>query len=44
MTGGILTDCGGVLVDRAIPFKERNPLAVTGFFRGEDKKPTLPVS
>lgn len=35
---------GSVRVDRAIPFKERNPLAVTGFFRGEDKKLTLPVS
>lgn len=35
---------GQVKVDRAIPFKERNPLAVTGFFRGTDKKILLPVS
>ena len=35
---------GKVKVDVAIPYKERNPLAVTGFFRGEDKKIELPVS
>lgn len=29
---------GKVIVDMAIPYKERNPLAVTGFLRGEDKK------
>ena len=35
---------GSVKVDQAIPYKERNPLAVTGFLRGEDKKMVLPVS
>ncbi len=35
---------GKVIVDRAIPYKEKNPLAVTGFFRGADKKLTLAVS
>lgn len=35
---------GSVKVDRAIPYKEKNPLAVTGAFRGEDKKVILPVS
>ncbi|MDO5336888.1 MAG: N-acyl homoserine lactonase family protein [Eubacteriales bacterium] len=35
---------GKVVVDMAIPYKERNPLAVTGFLRGEDKKVELPVS
>lgn len=35
---------GEVRVDRAIPYREKNPLAVTGFLRGEDKKITLPVS
>lgn len=35
---------GSVVVDRAIPYHERNPLAVTGFLRGRDKKLTLPVS
>lgn len=35
---------GSVIVDRAIPYRERSPLAVTGLFRGEDKKLTLPVS
>lgn len=35
---------GAVRVDQAIPYKERNPLAVTGFFRPEEKKLTLPVS
>ena len=27
---------GTVIVDRAIPLHEKNPLAVTGFFRGLD--------
>lgn len=35
---------GKVRVDVAIPYKERNPLAVTGFLRGDDKKIELPVS
>jgi len=35
---------GSVRVDRAIPFREKNPLAVTGFFRGKEKKLLLPVS
>lgn len=35
---------GSVIVDRAIPYKDKNPLAVTGLLRGEDKKMTLPVS
>ncbi|MGM9590356.1 MAG: N-acyl homoserine lactonase family protein [Faecousia sp.] len=35
---------GSVIVDQAIPYKEKNPLAVTGFFRGAEKKLTLPVS
>lgn len=35
---------GSVIVDRAIPYKDKNPLAVTGFLRGKDKKLTLPVS
>lgn len=35
---------GEVIVDRAIPYKEKNPLAVTGFLRGKKKKITLPVS
>lgn len=35
---------GSVRVDRAIPYKEKNPLAVTGWFRGEEKKVILPVS
>lgn len=35
---------GKVRVDIAIPYKERNPLAVTGLFRGNDKKIDLPVS
>lgn len=35
---------GKVRVDVAIPYKERNPLAVTGIFRGNDKKIELPVS
>lgn len=35
---------GSVRVDRAIPLHERNPLAVTGLFRGKKKKRLLPVS
>lgn len=35
---------GRVRVDRAIPLHERNPLAVTGLFRGRDKQLILPVS
>lgn len=35
---------GSVIVDRAIPYKDKNPVAVTGFLRGKDKKLTLPVS
>lgn len=35
---------GSVIVDRAIPYREPAPLAVTGLFRGKDKKLTLPVS
>lgn len=35
---------GKVKVDRAIPLHERNPLAVTGLFRGKSKKMILPVS
>ncbi len=35
---------GSVIVDCAIPYKEKNPLAVTGMFRSADKKLTLPVS
>lgn len=35
---------GLVRVDRAIPYKERNPLAKSGLFRGGDKKLSLPVS
>lgn len=35
---------GSVIVDRAIPYKGRNPLAVTGLFRCEENKLTLPVS
>lgn len=35
---------GKVKVDRAIPLHERNPLAVTGLFRGKAKKMILPVS
>lgn len=35
---------GSVTVDRAIPYHESNPLAVTGLFRGKGKKLTLPVS
>lgn len=35
---------GKVRVDRAIPLRERNPLAVTGLFRSRDKQLILPVS
>ena len=35
---------GKVRVDRAIPLHERNPLAVTGFFRSKAKQMVLPVS
>lgn len=35
---------GSVKVDQAIPLHEKNPLAVTGLFRGEEKKRILPVS
>lgn len=35
---------GAVKVDQAIPLHEKNPLAVTGLFRGEAKKRILPVS
>lgn len=33
---------GAVRVDQAIPHREKNPLAVTGFLRGEKKKLLLP--
>lgn len=35
---------GWVRVDQAIPYREKNPLAVTGFLRGSEKKMELPVS
>lgn len=35
---------GSVMVDQAIPHKEKNPLAVTGFLRSMKKKMELPVS
>lgn len=35
---------GMVRVDQAIPYREKNPLAVTGLGRGQDKKLLLPVS
>lgn len=35
---------GKVRVDQGIPYREKNPLAVTGLFRGKDKKIILPVS
>lgn len=35
---------GSVKVDQAIPLHEKNPLAVTGFFRSKKKKRILPVS
>lgn len=35
---------GKVKVDQAIPLHERNPLAVTGFFRSRKKQMILPVS
>lgn len=35
---------GSVRVDRAIPHREKNPIAVTGLFRSSQKKMILPVS
>lgn len=35
---------GSVIVDQAIPHREKNPLAVTGFLRSKNKKLELPVS
>lgn len=35
---------GKVVVDKAIPLHEKNPLAVTGFLRSKKKKMALPVS
>lgn len=35
---------GSVRVDKAIPLRERNPLAVTGLLRGDKNKLVLPVS
>lgn len=35
---------GKVKVDRAIPLRERNPLAVTGLLRSRKKQMMLPVS
>lgn len=35
---------GAVRVDRAVPYKERNPLAATGFLRPKEKQVVLPVS
>ena len=35
---------GKVRVDQAIPLHERNPLAVTGLFRGKEKQMILPAS
>lgn len=35
---------GSVRVDDAVPHGSKKPLAVTGFFRGKDKKRILPVS
>lgn len=35
---------GAVWVDQAIPYREKNPLAVTGFLRGGKKRLLLPVS
>lgn len=35
---------GSVIVDRAIPYHEKNPLAMTGFLHGKEKKLRLPVS
>lgn len=35
---------GQVSVDIGVPIKQRNPLAVTGFFRGERHRVWLPVS
>lgn len=33
-----------MIVDQAIPHREKNPLAVTGFLRSKSKKLELPVS
>lgn len=35
---------GRVKVDRAVPYKEKNPFATLGLFRSKDKKIELPVS
>ena len=35
---------GSVRVDQAIPYREKNPLAVTGLLRSKKKKMELPVS
>ncbi|MCH3973189.1 MAG: N-acyl homoserine lactonase family protein [Oscillospiraceae bacterium] len=35
---------GSVIVDQSIPYKEKNPLAPLGWFRGKDKKTELAVS
>lgn len=35
---------GSVKVDQAIPHKEKNPFALTGFMRSKEKKLVLPVS
>lgn len=35
---------GSVRVDVAVPYKEQNPFAPIGLFRGKDKKTELPVS
>ncbi|MCD8049992.1 MAG: N-acyl homoserine lactonase family protein [Clostridia bacterium] len=35
---------GSIRIDRAVAYKEENPLTVTGFLRGKKKKIELPVS
>ena len=35
---------GSVIVDRGIPYKDKNPFAPLGLLRGKDKKVELPVS
>lgn len=35
---------GTVMVDQGVPFKENNPFAPLGLFRGKEKKIELPVS
>ncbi len=35
---------GSVIVDQAIPHREKNPMAVTGFLRSKKKRIKLPVS